>query len=342
MSQQTDSDDSSYPPLFRPRKTSQILRVDSDEINQKVQEFDPLPLIDFECINHKKLDEACREWGMFRLINHGIPLTHLKKLHDHAKALFSLTYEKKETSFSNIPISYFWGTPGLTPSGVAIQRGSSPLQNINWVEGFHVLLNLLSQLQYDDPTLESFRCVLEEYGRHQTRLATTIFEALALNLQLDCKRTRAYLSPATGHLRVHRYPCCYEAEQLQAWGIDVHTDSSVLSILHQDQVGGLQVYSHDQWFDVKPQFNSLIVHLGDMMQAMSDDIYVAAKHRVKVNKHKERMSVGYFVFPYENTVIESSKYKPFTYPDFRAEVQQDLKTVGHKIGLQKFKLNKTF
>lgn len=74
-------------------------------------------------------------------------------------------------------------------------------------------------------------------------------------------------------------------------------------------------------------------------QAMSDDNYIGAKHRVKVNRRKERLSVGYFVLPYEDSVIESSKYKPFTYADFRAEVQQDLKTVGYKIGLQKFKLN---
>lgn len=148
------SDTDSYPPLFRPR-TSPSLIVDSDEVNQKVPDFDPLPAIDFECIDHNKLDEACRAWGMFRLINHGIPPTLLHKLHDHAKTLFSLTYEHKQASFAN-PISYFWGTPGLTPAGVAIQRGSLA-KNFNWLEGFHVLLNSLSQLQYEDPTVESFR-----------------------------------------------------------------------------------------------------------------------------------------------------------------------------------------
>ncbi|XP_027162048.1 gibberellin 2-beta-dioxygenase 8 [Coffea eugenioides] len=336
---QTEYD--SYPPLFRPRRSPTLPSPDSDDFfNQQVPDFDPVPVIDSECINQKKLDEACREWGMFRLINHGIPLTLLNKLHDHAKKLFSLAYESKQASFTP-PISYFWGTPGLTPSGVVIQRDVRA-QNFNWLEGFHVLLTPLSQLQYEDPMLDSFRCLLEEYGRQQTRLATTIFEALAKNLQLDSERTRAYLSTATGHLRVHRYPCCFEAEQLRAWGIDVHTDSSVLSILHEDEIGGLQVCSNNQWFDVKPQFDSLIVNLGDMMQAMSDDNYIGAKHRVKVNKHKERISVGYFVLPYEDTVIESSKYKPFTYADFRAEVQRDLKTVGYKIGLQKFKLSETF
>lgn len=72
---------------------------------------------------------------------------------------------------------------------------------------------------------------------------------------------------------------------------------------------------------------------------MSDDKCKSVKHRVKANKYKERISVGYFVFPAIDAVIQSSKYKPFTYADFRAAVQQDLKTIGYKkVGLGHFKL----
>lgn len=153
---QIDSD--SYPPLFRPSKSTPTddRTFDPDELNQvKVQDFDPLPVIDFECISNAKLDEACRDWGMFRLVNHGIPMSLLDKLHLHARQLFSLPYEYKQASFTT-PISYFWGTPGLTPTGVAIQSGSLA-QNLNWIEGFHVLLKHLPQLQYEDPVLDSFR-----------------------------------------------------------------------------------------------------------------------------------------------------------------------------------------
>lgn len=73
-------------------------------------------------------------------------------------------------------------------------------------------------------------------------------------------------------------------------------------------------------------------------QAISDDKYTSVKHRVRVNKYKERLSVGYFVFPDEDRLIHSSTYKPFSYSEFRAQVQQDLKTVGIKVGLQRFRL----
>lgn len=70
---------------------------------------------------------------------------------------------------------------------------------------------------------------------------------------------------------------------------------------------------------------------------MSDDNFISVTHRVKVNRETERISIGYFVFPAENAVIECAKYKPFTYPDFQAQNELDLKTVGKKIGLPRFK-----
>ena len=74
-----------------------------------------------------------------------------------------------------------------------------------------------------------------------------------------------------------------------------------------------------------------------MTQAISDDEYISVKHRVRVNK-EERFSICYFVFPAEGSVVHSSKYKPFTYTDFQEQVQKDTKTLGYKVGLQRFKL----
>jgi isopenicillin N synthase-like dioxygenase len=120
--------------------------------------------------------------------------------------------------------------------------------------------------------------------------------------------------------------------------LDVHTDSSILSILSQeDNVGGFEFFKDNKWFNVNPIPNTLVVNLGDLMQVISDDEYVAVKHRVKVNREMERSSVCYFVFPDESCVIQSRKYKPFTNVDFRAQVQEDVKTLGVKVGLERFK-----
>ncbi|KAK9280326.1 hypothetical protein L1049_014014 [Liquidambar formosana] len=326
----------SFPPLFRQTTNPKTQPNDPDEPTKWNPDSDPLlPVIDLQCLNHESLGAACKDWGLFRLVNHGVPTTLLSQIQDHAKKLFSLSFESKQALFTT-PISYFWGTPALNPSGVPLSGGH---QNINRLEGFNVPLSQLSQLEAEDPMLFTFRPLLEEYGGHLARLATTLCEAMAKTLKLDPKQSESCLSISTGLVRIYRYPHCSSNDH--AWGMDVHTDSSVISILNQDEVGGLQVFKDDKWFPVKPISNTLVVNLGDMMQAISDDEYKSVKHRVKVNEHEERISICYFVFPADGGVIRSSKYKPFTYSDFRAQVQQDIKTHGFKVGLDRFKRGET-
>lgn len=85
---------------------------------------------------------------------------------------------------------------------------------------------------------------------------------MAKNLDLNLKPPKSYLSEDTGFVRLYRYP-----RTDVGLGMEVHTDSSVLSILNQeDQVSGLQVLRDDHWLTIKPISNTLIVNLGDMMQ----------------------------------------------------------------------------
>ncbi|KAJ0021520.1 hypothetical protein Pint_32524 [Pistacia integerrima] len=320
----------SYPPAFRRQNKERSQKYDPVD---EEDSLDLIPLIDLQCINLDKLGEACKEWGLFRLVNHQVPLTLMNQLQEQAKKVFSLSFESKQGLFTS-PVSYFWGTPALTPSGTALSRGPN---NIHWVEGFNVPLGQLSQFQADeDPMLHSFRLLLEEYGRHMGRLAKTLFEAMVKNLNLDSEESKSNLSESTGYVRAYRYPGLPETEAL---GMELHTDSSVLSILNQDIVGGLELFKDDKWFKVKPIPGTMIINLGDMMQAISNDEYMSAKHRVKVNKQVERFSICYFVFPEEGSVIRSSNYKPFTYSDFRAQVQDDIKTLGYKVGLERFKIH---
>ena len=61
-------------------------------------------------------------------------------------------------------------------------------------------------------------------------------------------------------------PQSSEEAAREALGMEVHTDSSVISILREDESGGLEIMKGEEWFCVKPVANTLIVNLGDMMQ----------------------------------------------------------------------------
>ncbi|KAF3503771.1 hypothetical protein F2Q69_00044129 [Brassica cretica] len=156
----------------------------------------------------------------------------------------------------------------------------------------------------------------------------------ALNLELSGDQRSELLSESTGLLRVYRYPQSSSVEaEGEALGMEVHTDSSVISILKEDETGGLEIMKGEEWLRVKPVADTLIINLGDMMQ----NEYKGVKHRVKKkDRTRERHSVCYFVFPQRDCVIKSSNYKPFTYSEFEAQVQADVQSLGTKVSLHRF------
>ncbi|OIW04371.1 hypothetical protein TanjilG_32563 [Lupinus angustifolius] len=329
------NDLNTLPPVLRHLCHEQPPTIAVDDGGNLTQNLDPIPVVDLQSLNHDKnnLDEACKDWGLFRLVNHGIPPTLLNQLHDQAKQVFSLSFESKRESFDGSSVNHFWGTPALTSSGTGV---TSDHQKTNLFEAFHVPLAQLSQFQPQLPLIESFRVLLVEYGNHLSRIATTLFEAMVKKLELNLEPSKSYLAKDTGYVRVYRYPHCSNPDI--GLGMEVHTDSSVLTILNQqDIVSGLEVLRDNQWLTINPISNTLIVNIGDLMQALSDDRYKSVVHRVKVNREKERISMGYFVFSGDGVELKSSKYKPFTYDHFRDQVQQDVKAFGTKIGLARFK-----
>ncbi|XP_020267475.1 gibberellin 2-beta-dioxygenase 8-like [Asparagus officinalis] len=310
----------SYPPLFR-NPTANL-----DSIPTRYPNLD-LPIINLAHLDQAQLGEACRELGLFRLINHGIPSPLAAQLHAESKRILSLPFESKRAGLVG-PVSYFWGSPVVSLS----------VGDVNWLEAIHAPLGKIQEVGDDLGLCSSFRSLAYHYGLHMARISKTIFDALLTDLKLDTEVSSSYLHESDGILRVYRYPCC--PETMKYLGMVAHTDSSVLSILNQVDVGGLQVLHNDQWFNVEPISETLVVNLGDMMQAMSNDEYKSVEHRVLASGSKERMSLCYFAFPKEDAVIVNSKYKAFTYKEFSAKVREDTKLYGYKVGLEHFMVKK--
>jgi isopenicillin N synthase-like dioxygenase len=307
---------------------------------RKLEELE-LPTLDLEHEDSSTFTEqlaaACRYPGVFRLVNHGVP-------GDLTARLFRLTRDLLDTEpgkKTELP-GYFWGTPAL----------SLRVKELNWVEGLHVApdCSVSSGDAADGDAYSAFRKVVTaEYVAHMARIARKLFDALAggAELGLDAEQRASYLEEHGGTFRAYRYPACDPAGQYL--GMEPHTDSSVLSILNQDNVGGLQVLRRDgdgdgqpRWCGVRPVEGTLVVNLGDMMQAMSGDAYRSVEHRVVAPPPgMERMSLCYFAFPQEDAVIVPKKesYSGFSYREFREQVQADIKATGAKVGLARFRIH---
>ena len=95
--------------------------------------------------------------------------------------------------------------------------------------------------------------------------------------------------------------------ELGPTALGYHTDPGVLTLLLQDDTGGLQAESTTHgWIDVPPLTDAIVVNLGDTMQVWTNDQYKAAVHRVVPMTERSRYSIPYFSNPPRHTVLEPS------------------------------------
>lgn len=293
-----------------------------------------LPLIDLGVLRNRNEAEkaacveaickASSEWGFFQVVNHGISLDLLRSMRKEQKKLFESSFQKKATC-GLLNNSYRWGN----------QAATDPKQ-LSWSEAFHVpLIKISEESCYGE--FHSLRGVMEEYAGEMQKLAKMLASVLVKNMG-EGKEVNNSCDESTCFLRLNRYPVCPCAPEV--FGLVPHTDSDFLTILHQDEVGGLQLMKDSKWVAVKPNQDALIVNIGDLFQAWSNDEYKSVEHKVMVNTKVERYSIAYFLCPSSDSVISSYKepavYKKFTFGEYRSQIQQDVKKTGHKVGLPRF------
>ncbi|KAJ0983235.1 hypothetical protein J5N97_011490 [Dioscorea zingiberensis] len=189
-----------------------------------------------------------------------------------------------------------------------------------------------------DFSADAYRKTIEELAASLSSLAHLLARVLAEGLGGDAAYFEDNCNRETCYLRLNRYPPCPVPGGL--FGLIPHTDSDFLTILCQDQVGGLQLMKDGRWITVKPNPSALVVNIGDLFQAWSNGVYKSVEHRVISNPNQERFSVAYFMCPSYDSIIQSQAetaiYRRFSFREFRQQVQEDVKLIGYKVGLSRF------
>ncbi|CAN0903955.1 Protein DOWNY MILDEW RESISTANCE 6 [Linum grandiflorum] len=217
----------------------------------------------------EQVKDACKEWGFFQVINHGVPLHLVQRIHETCKEFFDMDLEeKKKVKRDEVnPLGYHDG---------------EHTKNVrDWKEVYDFLIkepNLIPaspDLDSDElrtirnqwPSSPSqFRVVCQEYAGEMERLAFKLIEIISLSLGLPGDRLNGYLENQISFVRINHYPPCPFSDM--TLGCGQHHDFDVITILAQDNVGGLEVKSKSdgRWVPVKPTPDAFIINVGDICQ----------------------------------------------------------------------------
>nr|ALP48589.1 flavonol synthase [Erythranthe cardinalis] len=265
------------------------------------------------------INEASREWGIFQVVNHGIPNEVISKLQKVGKEFFELPKEEKEVIAKT-------SESGIEGYGTTLQKEVEGKKG--WVDHlFHKIWpqNVLNY-KYWPKNPPSYREANEEYAERLRQVSDKLIKWLSLGLGLEEQELKVAMGgeDIVYLMKINYYPPCPRPDL--ALGVVAHTDMSALTILVPNEIQGLQVSRDGHWYDVKYIPNALIIHIGDQIQILSNGKYKAVFHRSTVNKESTRMSWPVFlepppefeIGPIPKIVNEESpaKYKTKKYKDY--------------------------
>ncbi|XP_051152936.1 1-aminocyclopropane-1-carboxylate oxidase homolog 1-like [Andrographis paniculata] len=243
-----------------------------------------IPVIDLQK-NHdeivKMIGDASETWGFFQVVNHGIPESTLD---GSLKAIRS--FHEQEEEIKKLFYTREWSKRVVYNCNFDLFNSPTA----NWRDT--VFLNMAPNPPLPEELPEILREAIWEYSNRVIEFARQLLrlmsEALGLSpdhlLEIECAWPRAMVG--------HYYPPC--PEPYLTIGTSGHSDNSFITLLLQDNLGGLQVKHQNQWVDVAPIKGALVINIGDLLQLISNDKYKSVEHRVLSSKKGPRISVGMF------------------------------------------------
>ncbi|XP_011021786.1 PREDICTED: 1-aminocyclopropane-1-carboxylate oxidase homolog 4-like [Populus euphratica] len=262
-----------------------------------------------------KVGHACREFGFFQVVNHGVPLEVLDRTIGSIKGFHELPTEEKMRWYRREMGS---GVSFLSNVDLFHSKAAS------WRDTLQMTLG--PNLPELEEIPEICRNELVDWNQCAKQLGELLMELLCEGLGLNAGKLKDLTFLDARTMAAHYYPYCPQPDLTV--GIMSHTDPGVLTVLLQDQIGGLQVKHGEGWVDVKPVPGAIVINVGDIMQILSNDEYKSNEHRVLANGCQEpRVSIAIFFSPLKRDSLfgpfpelispeKPAAYREFTYTDY--------------------------
>ena len=257
------------------------------------------------------IEAACRDSGFFYVTGHDIAPAILQRLEAASRRFFALPLaDKMEIEMARGGRAW----RGYFPVGGELTSGKPDIK-----EGLYIG----TELPADHPRVRAgwplhganlwpaavpeLAPAVHDYMTAATRAAHALMEGVALALALDHDYfSRHYTADPTILFRIFHYPASRpasrpgapaEPDDPDAWGVGEHTDYGLLTLLAQDEHGGLQVKTPRGWIDAPPLPDTLVCNIGDMLDRLSGGWFRSTPHRVRNVSGHDRLSFPLFFDP---------------------------------------------
>jgi isopenicillin N synthase-like dioxygenase len=254
------------------------------------------------------LDRACCEFGFFYVTGHGIDPALSACLMTLAGEFFASPIEEK------LAIAMAHG--GRAWRGYFPVEGELTSGRPDRKEGIY----FGTELGADDPRvraglplhgtnlyppLPGFRETLLAYIDRVTALGQLLLRGIGVGLGLGPDYfLERYTGDPTVLFRIFNYPPSTPLADENEFGVGEHTDYGLLTLLRQDEVGGLELWHHDRWLPAPPVPDSFVCNVGDMLERLTAGRYVSALHRARNVSKRNRVSMPLFLDPSFDAVLE--------------------------------------
>lgn len=245
----------------------------------------------------QRLKKTAREIGFFYLVGHGISSQRFEEIQTLAKQFF-----KQEQSLKDqILIDHSPHFRGYTRLNTEITRHHPDYrEQIDLgpeLPANNVKSPLWKRLQGPNqwPNLPTFKPIVEAWQADLRTISIQLLEAFLLALDLPKDALERFVAGIPNEsLKIIHYP----SNQLHTQGVGAHKDTDILTLLFQDQVGGLQVKHQDSWLDVPYLENAFVVNIGEILELATNGYLVANTHQVvSPPQNVDRYSIAYFLAP---------------------------------------------
>lgn len=266
-----------------------------------------LPILDMQGIESDgaeafalALHDAFVTSGFCYVRNHGIPEEAIEAVREQALAFFRQPLEEK------LKVAPKEAVRGFNAIGrTRMQYAEAP----DYKEFYQIGL----ELPADDsevlaghamrgpnqwPDQPGFRTAFERYYAEVNACGARLLRGVALALGVDEQFFAPKYTRPLSRMQAVYYPPHPQGHEGELFGVAPHTDYGCVTLLWQDDVGGLEVLNRQgEWIKAPPVPGTLVINIGDLLQRWSNDRYFSNQHRVTNRTGRERLSIATFYDP---------------------------------------------